>query len=49
MKRTSDELGGEALEEEPPNFVQRVGPAASGLKHSAPDCPRERNETSTNF
>ena len=37
LKRTSDELGGEALEEEPPNLFQRVGPAASDLKRSAPD------------
>ena len=34
LKRTSDELGGE---EEPPNLFQRVGPAASDLKRSAPD------------
>ena len=37
LKRASDELGGEALEEEPPNLFQRVGPAASDLKRSAPD------------
>ena len=37
LKRTSDELGGEALEEEPPNLFQRVGPAQSDLKRSAPD------------
>ena len=37
LKRTSDELGGEALAEEPPNLFQRVGPAASDLKRSAPD------------
>ena len=37
LKRTSDELGGEALEEEPPNLFQRVGPATSDLKRSAPD------------
>ena len=49
LKRTSDELGGEALEEEPPNLFQRVCPAASDLKRSAPDSARERNETSTDF
>ena len=37
LKRTSDELGGEALEEEPPNLFQCVGPAQSDLKRSAPD------------
>ena len=37
VKRTSDELGGEALEDEPPNLFQRVGPAQSDLKRSAPD------------
>ena len=37
LKRTSDKLGGEALEEEPPNLFQRVGPAASDLKRPAPD------------
>ena len=37
LKRTSDELGGEALEEGPPNSFQRVGPAPSDLKRSAPD------------
>ena len=37
LKRTPDELGGEALEEEPPNLFQRVGPATSDLKRSAPD------------
>ena len=37
LKRTSDELGSAALEEEPPNLFQRVGPAASDLKRSAPD------------
>ena len=37
MKRTSEELGGEAQEDEPPNLFQRVGPAQSDLKRSAPD------------
>ena len=37
LKRTPDELGGEALGEEPPNLFQRVGPATSDLKRSAPD------------
>ena len=37
LKRTSEELGGEAQEVEPPNLFQRVGPAQSDLKRSAPD------------
>ena len=37
LKRTSDELGDEAQEVEPPNLFQRVGPAQSDLKRSAPD------------
>ena len=37
LERTSDELGDEALEEEPQNLFQRVGPAAPDLKRSAPD------------
>ena len=37
MKRTSDELGDEAQDDEPPNLFQRVGPARSDLKRSAPD------------
>ena len=37
LKRTSEELGGEAQEDEPPNLFQRVGPAQSDLKRSAPD------------
>ena len=37
MKRTSDEFGDEAQEDEPPNLFQRVGPAQSDLKRSAPD------------
>ena len=37
LKRTSDELGNEAQEVEPPNLFQHVGPAQSDLKRSAPD------------
>ena len=37
LKRTSEELGDEAQEDEPPNLFQRVGPAQSDLKRSAPD------------
>ena len=37
LKRTSDELGDEAQDDEPPNLFQRVGPAQSDLKRSAPD------------
>ena len=37
LKRTSDELGDEAQEVQPPNLFQRVGPAQSDLKRSAPD------------
>ena len=43
LKRTSDELGDEAQEDEPPNLFQRVGPAQSDLKRSAP------RQTSTDF
>ena len=37
LQRTSDELGDEAQHDEPPNLFQRVGPAQSDLKRSAPD------------
>ena len=37
LQRTSDELGDEAQQDEPPNLFQRVGPAQSDLKRSAPD------------
>ena len=37
LKRTSDELGDEEQDHEPPNLFQRVGPAQSDLKRSAPD------------
>ena len=37
LKRTSEELGDEAQDDELPNLLQRVGPAQSDLKRSAPD------------